>query len=303
MTGTDATAVVVVDPASSDRRLWTARAGWLAGYKPITRTSYAGGLDQWLAWCRTVGLHPFDVQRAHIDLWGRYLEEERHLEPATVQHRLCILRSFYRYCEDEGLTDRNPAARVRLPKVSSESRTHGMTREEVTRFLCASERNPVQHALVCLLALNGLRISEACSADIADLGVEYGHRTLTVVRKGGKRQTLPLAPKTARAIDRAVGERTTGPLLVTQAGNRMSRHLAGDIIERIGRRAGLAYHCHPHQLRHAFITTALTAGAALHDVQDSAGHADPRTTMRYHRSRYALDRNVTYLVSAFVAGG
>jgi site-specific recombinase XerD len=60
---------------------------------------------------------------------------------------------------------------------------------------------------------------------------------------------------------------------------------------------------HPHRLRHAFVTTALDAGVPLHDVQDSAGHADPRTTMRYNRNRYSLDWNATHIVTAFLAGG
>jgi integrase/recombinase XerD len=47
------------------------------------------------------------------------------------------------------------------------------------------------HALISLLALNGLRVSEAIGADIEDLGVERGHRTLTIVRKGGKVVTVP----------------------------------------------------------------------------------------------------------------
>ena len=63
------------------------------------------------------------------------------------------------------------------------------------------------HALLSLLALNGLRVSEAIGADIEDLGLERGHRPLTIVRKGGKVVTIPLAPRTARAIDLAVGER------------------------------------------------------------------------------------------------
>ena len=56
-------------------------------------------------------------------------------------------------------------------------------------------------ALACLLALNGLRISEALNTDIEHLGLERGHRTLTITRKGGKIVTIPLAPRTARAID------------------------------------------------------------------------------------------------------
>jgi integrase len=71
---------------------------------------------------------------------------------------------------------------------------------------------PPEHALISLLALNGLRVSEATGADIEHLGVERGHRTLTITRKGGKVVTIPLAPRTARAIDLAIGERTDGPI-------------------------------------------------------------------------------------------
>jgi integrase len=44
---------------------------------------------------------------------------------------------------------------------------------------------PPEHALISLLALNGLRVSEATGADIEHLGLERGHRTLTITRKGG----------------------------------------------------------------------------------------------------------------------
>lgn len=51
---------------------------------------------------------------------------------------------------------------------------------------------------------------------------------------------------------------------------------------------------HPHDLRHAFVTLSLDAGASLRDVQDAAGHADPRTARRYDRARHNLDRHPTY---------
>jgi integrase len=38
-------------------------------------------------------------------------------------------------------------------------------------------------------------------------------------------------------------------------------------------------------LRHTFVTTMLDAGVDLRDVQIAARHADPRTTMRYDKSR------------------
>jgi integrase/recombinase XerD len=160
---------------------------------------------------------------------------------------------------------------------------------------------PEEHALLSLLALNGLRVSEAVGADIEALGIERGHRTLVVTRKGGKIVTVPLAPRTARALDLAIGEHTGGPVLLTRDGRRLDRHGAGRIVRRTARRAGIAKTVTPHTLRHAFITAALDAGVPLRDVQEAASHADPRTTMRYDRARGSLDRHATY-VAAYVAG-
>jgi integrase len=160
----------------------------------------------------------------------------------------------------------------------------------------------VEHALISLLALNGLRVSEATGADIEALGLERGHRTLTIVRKGGKIVTIPLAPRTARAVDLAVGERCEGPIFLGFDGNRLDRHGASRIVRRVARRAGITKLVSPHTLRHAFITASFNSGVPLRDVQEAASHADPRTTMRYDRARASLDRHATYIVAAFVAG-
>jgi integrase len=160
------------------------------------------------------------------------------------------------------------------------------------------------HALrrIVITRLNGLRVSEATGADIEQLGLERGHRTLVITRKGGKVVTIPLAPRTARAIDLAVGERTEGPIFLAGDGRRLDRHGAARIVGRVTRGAGIAKHISPHTLRHAFITAALDAGVPLRDVQEAASHADPRTTMRYDRARTSLDRHATYIVAAFIAG-
>jgi integrase/recombinase XerD len=84
--------------------------------------------------------------------------------------------------------------------------------------------------------LNGLRVSEATGADIEQLGLERGHRTLTITRKGGKVVTIPLAPRTARAIDLATGERCDGPIFLAADGRRLDRHGAGRIVRRVRRR-------------------------------------------------------------------
>jgi integrase len=164
--------------------------------------------------------------------------------------------------------------------------------------------NTNDFALVAMLGLLGLRIFEATGADIADLGEEHGHRVLRVIGKGTKVVLVPLPPAVARAIDRAVGTRTAGPILQNTRGVRMDRHAATRRLRRLAEVAGVRLpRMHPHMLRHTFVTTMLDAGVDLRDVQIAARHADPRTTMRYDRARKNLDRHSNYILAAYMASG
>jgi integrase/recombinase XerD len=80
----------------------------------------------------------------------------------------------------------------------------------------------------------------------------------------------------------------------------MDRQAAWKVIVRLARAAGIEKSITPHSLRHTYVTLALDAGADLRDVQASAGHRDPKTTMGYDRARQSLDRNPTFAVAAAV---
>jgi integrase/recombinase XerD len=52
-----------------------------------------------------------------------------------------------------------------------------------------------------------------------------------------------------------------------------------------------------HSLRVTALTTALERGADIIDLQDFAGHADPRTTLTYiSRSRDRLCKSPAYVL-------
>lgn len=276
-------------------------AAFLAGYGDATAEAYGRDLRRWGDFLAAAGVGVFAAHRLHVDAFVREQAAEG-AAPATIARRLAALSGFYSYALDEDLIARSPVARVRRPKVSDESPRLGLDREQTRLLLGAAEADGLRSsALVALLGLNGLRISEALAADIADLGRERGHRTLRIVRKGGKRATAPLAPRTAAAIDALVGDRTAGPIFETRTGRRMDRQAAWKIVRRLARAAGIEQAVCPHAFRHGFVTTALDAGVSLRDVQDAAGHADPRTTRRYDRDRHSLDRHATYSVAAQVA--
>jgi site-specific recombinase XerD len=190
------TALATIQPAFTEaERL--ALAGFLVGYRGLTRDAYALDLRQFTTWCRARSLDLFAVRRADIEGFAQHLEA-RERARATVTRRLW----------------------------------------------------------------------EATGADIEHLGLERGHRTLTITRKGGKVVTIPLAPRTARAIDLAIGERTAGPLFLAADGRRLDRHGAGRIVRKVAPQAVSTKVVTPHTLRHAFITAALDAGVPLRDVQE-----------------------------------
>ena len=293
---------VALRPMCSHPKRSSRWPGFLAGYSGLTREAYMLDLRQYVAWCAERRVALFGARRADIEAVGRHLETAGRAR-ATISRRLCTVACFYRYAEQEDFIVKSPAVHVRRPKLDYESHATGLDRNEVGAMLVAAGLGGAQdHALLSLLALNGLRVSEATGANIEALGLERGHRTLTILRKGGKTVIIPLAPRTARAIDLAVGERSEGPLFLGADGQRLDRHAAARIVGRIARRAGIAKRVGPHTLRHAFITAALDAAVPLRDVQEAASHVDPRTTMRYDRARVSLDRHATYIVATFIAG-
>ena len=276
---------------------------FLLAYEGATRAAYRRDLRAWFDWCATKAVDPLDAHRAHVDAYARVLGEVEGRSPATVARHLSTLSGFYRYAVAEDAIPRNPVANVRRPKVGTDTASTGLDKDELAALIrAAGADSPRSLVLVLLLGLNGLRVSEALGADVADLGTERGHRVLKITRKGGKVATVPLAPHTAEAIDSYVGDRSTGPLFITRTGARWHRTEAWRALRRLAKKAmpEKAGSLHPHDLRHAFVTLSLDAGASLRDVQDAAGHADPRTTRRYDRARHNLDRHPTYALAGLV---
>jgi integrase/recombinase XerD len=223
---------VVASPISTADDL---AAAFLAGYGSATREAYGRDLRCWGRWLAGLGVGVLDAHRVHVDAFARDAEVAG-VAPATIARRLSTLSGFYAYALDEGLIARSPVARVRRPKVADESPRLGLDRDQMRSLLDVAEADGSRSAaLVALLALNGLRISEALAADVDDLGAERGHRTLRLVRKGGKVAVAPLAPRTAAAVDSVVGDRARGPIFTTRSGRRLDRQAAWKLVRRLAR--------------------------------------------------------------------
>jgi integrase len=78
-----------------------------------------------------------------------------------------------------------------------------------------------------------------CAASWSGAPSEHGHRVLRVCGKGNKIVLVPLPPAVGRAIDQAIGSRTSGPILLNTRGSRMDRHAATRRLRRLAETAGV----------------------------------------------------------------
>src|SRR4051812_27200185 len=283
-----------------------AAVSYLARYTGHTHALYAYQLRRWVTWCQVNDLDPLlGIQRAHLELYIRHLGESG-LRVSSVNTMMHGVRGFFRFAHIDGLISADPAVYARLPKIhTDESRTQGLDRLELIRFLQVAQTLTVHHgALAYLLGINALRASEAAAVRIEDYAETLrGHRVLHLVGKGTKPATMPLTVPVLRTLEACRGQRTEGPLvLLPTSGKPIDRRDVYRMVLRAAKLAGILRHISPHSLRHAAITNALDAGVPLRDARILARHANPRTTEHYDRALANLDRHGVHLLTAYVAG-
>ena len=132
-TAAPSTVLATIQPVFTDAER-VALAGFLAGYRGLTREAYALDLRQFASWCRARSVALFAVRRADIESFARELEAMGR-DRTTVTRRLSTIAGFYRYAVEEELLDRSPAAHVRRPRVDYESHAVALDRNELGALL------------------------------------------------------------------------------------------------------------------------------------------------------------------------
>lgn len=275
-----------------------------------SRRAYAGSLRQFFAWVQTA---PPAVTTRQIIAYRDLLQADGK-QAATVNRHLAAIRALYAAAVVEGLMTRNPAVSVKTLETAREGVTPALTQDEVQTLLHSIDQTTLlglrDYALILLLARTGLRRDEVVRLHVTDLAQQQGHWTLKVRRKGGTPGLIKVPADVYRALMawldaaqvqdealwHALMRHGRGAAMRYRVGNALTADGLLKLVQRRAKQAGITTPLTPHVFRATFITLALDGGAPLHKVQYAAGHADPRTTERYHRSKQNLDNNaVDYL--------
>jgi integrase/recombinase XerC len=226
--------------------------------------------------------------------WLGELSVER--SPGTLARKMAAVRTFFGYLEREGLVRKNPAALLATPKIRRKLPTFlgvDAASEVMSAPSAAVEREPVRlrdTALLELLYGCGLRVSELCGLDLADVSLD--EEQLRVLGKGRKERIVPLGSKAAVALTAYLGRRVElahpktsridpAALLLNQRGARLGVRRVQTLVQRYGALAAGRPDLHPHALRHTCATHMLEGGADLRAIQEMLGHASLSTTQRY----------------------
>lgn len=297
-------------------------AAWLGSKteSAATRDAYRRDLRHYLDWCTQRGLDPLAVRLPEVTMYAVALADTP-LSAKTRARRLASVSSWYRFLVRAGVLDANPAADVERPRYDRRhSPTSSVNQAEATTMKARAGQSADLHrgrapaigpdcaALAMALLIDlGIRVSEACGADTADLGQRDGQRVITVRMKGGKVRTRPIPVQLAPILDAYLANRPAGmdedaerALLRTRDGHRVTRHQVYGLVQRAAAAAGVSapHSITPHSMRHTWNTVARLAGAAVEARRDALGHSSVAITEIYDHAAQSISDDPAHLVAA-----
>ena len=247
-----------------------------------TRAGYRRDINAFLDWWSTAAREhpPLKARKSDLEDYATHVAV-LELKPATQLRRLAVASAFYELAIDEQLRDTTPMRGIRRPNAANEDARLGLDARSAERLLeHAQERlEPAEGALVVLLLLRGLRISEALSLRAGDITLRETGAELRILRKGRTARVSVYSDDrwlTARLAELAGALEPDGRVF-----GGLDRFAAARVVKAVGVAAGLRPAPHPHLLRHTFVSQLLAAGVPVREVQQLAGHASLATTQRY----------------------
>jgi len=247
----------------------------LRGFAARTQEAYLGAV---VALARHTRRPPDSLAAAEVQAYLLFLITEKKLAYASVNQAACAFRFLF-----EQVLDR-PNARLDIPMAKVPKRLPQiLSREEVTRLIGAATTQRARTLLMTAYGA-GLRVSELCALEVADIESAPDRMCLKVRQgKGGQDRYTLLSPRLLASL-RAwwrVG-RPRRWLFPNAAGTApIDRTTAQRIYYAARDGAGIAPEGGIHTLRHCFATHLLEAGVDLPTLQRLLGHGHISTTLRY----------------------
>ena len=216
--------------------------------------------------------------------------QDKGLSGHTINCYLRSLRIFFSWLVSEGIIDRTPFERVKIPRPPRKI-IPTLSDHQIGQLFGAIDTRTTQgyrdYTIVLTLLDTGLRVSELCNLELGNLRLEEG--MLKVLGKGNKERLIPIGKQIQRLlwryIDRYRPEPATancGFVFLTREGRPLTKDRVEKIMTYYGKKAGLAgIRCSPHTLRHTAAVTFIRNGGDVFSLQRMLGHSSLEMTRKY----------------------
>ncbi len=263
-------------------------------YSPHTLDAYSRDLSGFFDFAAEhLGKVPETADLAKLEVrdFRAYLNQRaaRHIDKSSLARELSTLKNFFKWLARYDIL-RNPALSVIrtprrakvLPKALEVNDTFNVI-DEAQNLASNSWQGLRDTAIFTLLYGCGLRISEALSLNVGDIG---NNDFLRIKGKGNKERIVPLLPVVVENINKYLAEcpyqpKQGEPLFLGARGDRLVPRIIQRQMQKIRAYLGLPDNLTPHALRHSFATHLLAEGTDLRSIQELLGHASLTTTQRY----------------------
>jgi site-specific recombinase XerD len=214
--------------------------------------------------------------------------KDDHLSPFTVQGFVRSLKAFYSWLHQEGYTEENELARLKLPKVPHKL-VQTLTEEEIRRIMsCFNPMTTIgarNMAIVMMLLDTGIRCSELTSLKLSDVHMQEGH--IKVFGKGGKERIVPIGSGVQKAIQRYVLhfrpeqiDLDVEEVFLNLDDSPLTYNAIKMLLSRLAKKSGIK-RLHVHLYRHTFATNYLMNGGDVFSLQQILGHSTLEMVRNY----------------------
>lgn len=233
--------------------------------------------------------HIEELSKLDLRIFIHFLKK-KGLSTRSIARNLIAVRMFFRFLQQDGVMDNNPAEDLELPKMAKVL-PEVLSLEEVERLL--SQPDPQtslgarDRAMLEILYATGMRVSELIHLLTHQIQLEGGYVLLR--GKGSKERIVPLGREAIHWLKKYLMEfrplllkgKESPFLFINRYGKPMTRQQFWKSIKAYGRKGGIQKRITPHVLRHSFASHLLERGADLRSVQMMLGHVDISTTQIY----------------------
>ncbi|MGG7621553.1 tyrosine-type recombinase/integrase [Bacillus coreaensis] len=223
------------------------------------------------------------INKQDIRQWLNHLSEEGY-QPWTIWSKVTGLKTFFKYCLEEGFLSINPAEKVPFPIIGEKQPSY-LTKNELTQLRQLVEgRLPEERAIIELLHSTGMRISELLAMKKED--IKWSERMIQIPKGKQKRGRIVLFTRECEIHLKAYMEnRTYETTFVFESRKLKDRTMHPDAVGNWFRAYSkeLGFRVTPHTLRHTFTAHLAQKGMPLDHIQALLGHEDPKQTRFYAR--------------------